>query len=296
MPGFALRGVHRPARVRSCVGGKGINLARVLHRLGHEVRILGIAAGTGADFMERELAAEGLPCRFVRVAGESRLATTLIDPASGTHTEVNEAGPTLAPDDVERLVAAYQEELAGAGWCAIGGSAPPGSPADVYAGMVTDARVRGTPVLLDTNRHWLAHSYQSGPDVLKPNEAELATIVGHEVRGAGAAAEAARVVLDGGTGLVLVTLGEDGALAVGPGGALRATLRCDLEVLSAVGSGDAFLAGYLAGWVDGLPLPERLRLAVACGAANVEVFGPGFVEPERVAELRDHVEVAPCDE
>ncbi len=295
MPGFSLHGVYRPARVRSCVGGKGINLARVLRRLGHEARVLGFAGGSAGDYMRRELEAEGLACNLVAIQGESRLATTLLDSAAGAHTEVNELGPSIGSEEAERMLATYERELETAQWCAIGGSAPPGAPEDIYARMVALARRRGIPVLLDTNRQWLLGSYAAGADVLKPNQAELATIAGRGVDDLPGAIAAAREVVALGAGLVLVTLGESGALAVEADRALHATLACGLHVVSAVGSGDAFLAGYLAGWIEGRALAERLQLAVACGAANVEVFGPGFVEPERVAQLRAQVRVEPCE-
>jgi tagatose 6-phosphate kinase len=294
VPGFALTGIHRPGRTRSCVGGKGINVARVLHRLRCDVRVFGLAAGTGGDYMESELAAEGIRTSLLRVEGESRLATTILDPDRGTHTEVNEAGPLVGTDDADRVLREFEEQLAGVDWCAIGGSAPPGFPEDIYARMVALCKERGVPVLLDTNRQWLLGSYASGADVLKPNQTELATIAGREVTDERSAVEAAREVLGHGTRLVLVTLGERGALAVSPEAALRASLAYEIHPISAVGSGDAFLAGYLAGWIRELPLEERLRLAVAAGAANVEVFGPGFVEPARVESLTRHVLVESC--
>lgn len=281
--------------MRSCVGGKAVNLARVLARRGHAVHVLGVAAGSAGDFVERDLAREGIPGSFVRVSGESRLATTILDPAHGTHTEVNEAGPHVTAEEAEQALAQFAALLPEANWCAIGGSAPPGFPEDVYARMVGLCRARGVPVLLDTNRQWLAGSFRSGPEVLKPNEAELASIASLPVSDEASAVTAARSVVATGTETVLVTRGAEGALAVSASAALRGRVEVEVRVLSAVGSGDAFLAGYLAAWIEGADLADRLRLALACGAANAEVFGPGFLEADRVEELRRASIVEPLD-
>ncbi len=275
-PGFSVRGVHRPSRVLGCAGGKAINCARVLTRLGHEAQVVGFSAGHAGRFMEESLRAEGVPCRCVRIPGESRLATTIMDPATGVHTEVNEAGPAVSASDTEAMLRVIAEELAGSEWCVIGGSAPPGSPTDVYARVVAMAKEAGAPVLLDTNRQWLEGGYASGPDALKPNQAELGLIVGRELSGAADAARAAREVTATGAGAVLVTLGAEGALAVTGDRAVHGRAEPSGPILSAVGSGDAFAAGYVAGRLEGGSLEESLGLALACGTANASVFGPGF--------------------
>ncbi len=275
-PGFALTGVYRPSRQLGCAGGKAINCARVLSRLGHPARVVGFSAGHAGRYMEEALAAEGIEGRYVRVSGESRLATTIMDPASGVHTELNEAGPTVGESDVEAVLRAIGEELPGSAWCAIGGSAPPGSPVDVYARVVATAKEAGVPVLLDTNREWLAASHASGPDVLKPNQAELGLIAGRAVAGPEEAARAAREVVATGAGGVLVTLGAEGARAVTGDSAVRGWVEDPPAALSAVGSGDAFAAGYVAGLLEGGSVQEALSLALCCGTANATVFGPGF--------------------
>ncbi len=113
VPGFALTGARRPSRMLHCVGGKGVNFARVLARLGHDVVILGISAGHGGRFMEDSLDAEGLAFRMVHAPGESRLATTIMDPATGVHTEVNEAGPAVGEAVIAEVLDVFRELLPG---------------------------------------------------------------------------------------------------------------------------------------------------------------------------------------
>jgi len=286
VPGFSIHGIHRPTRVIDCVGGKGNNFARVLHRLGHAVRILGFSAGWAGRFMEDSLRREGLGLRMLRVAGESRLTTTIVDPAGSVHTEVNEIGPEIGPGDVDRAIAVFREEIAARpSFCVIAGSAPPGAPDGIYSTMIAECRRAGVPVMLDASRRWLLGSAESPPDVLKPNQPELSTLIGREVAGRSEAACAARDLVARGTPTVLVTLGDDGALAVTSEESLHACPTCELAVISAVASGDAFAAGYVAALLEGRPLRDRLGMAVACGAANAEVFGPGFIERGRAEQI-----------
>lgn len=285
VPGFDLHGVRRPRRALTCVGGKGNNFARVLRRLGHPVRVFGVSAGHAGLFMEDELGREGLSCRFVRVAGESRLATTILDATGRVHTEVNEEGPTLRPGDTDRILNAFRSELAGVELCLIGGSALPGAPDDIYATMLEACREARVPAMLDTSRQWLVEGARRKPAILKPNQAELSTLVGRPVSDVADAARASRSLVEAGIGTVLVTLGEDGALAVTATETLHCRLAGAIELVSAVASGDAFAAGYVAGLREGADLAGCLAFAVACGAANARVYGPGFISREQVEEL-----------
>ncbi len=276
VPGFALTGARRPSRMLHCVGGKGVNFARVLARLGHDVVILGISAGHGGRFMEDSLDAEGLAFRMVHAPGESRLATTIMDPATGVHTEVNEAGPAVGEAVIAEVLDVFRELLPGVDYCAIGGSAPPDAPDGVYATMIEGCHEAGVPVMLDTNRNWLTGAVHARPTVLKPNQAELGTILGRQVGTLAEAVAAGRALVDRGIGTVLVTLGEEGAVAITADECLHGKLDEPVRALSPVGSGDATAAGYVAGVLEGRDLQGRIGLAIACGTANALVFGPGM--------------------
>lgn len=294
MPGFGLHGARRPSRTLHCVGGKAVNFARVVRRLGHEARVLGISAGHAGRFMEESLDSEGIPHRMIRAPrGESRLATTIMDPATGVHTEVNEAGPTIDDEVVGGALQAFDEMLPGSRYCVIAGSAPPGAPDDIYARMIATCHEHGVPVMLDASRNWLLGAAGAGPTVLKPNEKELGTLLGRQVDGAADAAEAARELACQHIDTVLVTLGEEGAVGVTANECLRVHMAEPPEILSAVASGDAFAAGYVAGLLEGRDLSGRLALAAACGTANAQVFGPGYIEREDAEILLDRIVVGP---
>ena len=184
-------------------------------------------------------------------------------------------------------------------WTVLAGSLPPGAPATFYADLVPRLRA-GSRVAIDTSDAPLAALVErlpeDAPDLLKPNAEELASVTGTDAAALeadpGAAAKAARTLVDGGVGAVLATLGGRGAVLVDRDGAWFAPAP-PTTVVSTVGAGDCTLFGYLLAELRGLPAPDRLALAVAYGSAAAGLPGttiptPTHVRPELV-EVRELV-------
>lgn len=180
-------------------------------------------------------------------------------------------------------------------WLVLAGSLPPGAPAGWYADLVTRLGTRGRRVAVDTSDAPLAALVArlpaAAPAVLKPNGDELASLTGADAglleRDPAAAAAAAETLVRRGVEAVLATLGPHGAVLVTAAGTWHADPPAT-TVRSTVGAGDSSLLGYLLGDVRGLTPPERLRLAVAYGAAAAGLAGtaiprPDQVRPDRVA-------------
>ena len=175
----------------------------------------------------------------------------------------------------------------------LAGSLPPGAPVDFYAELAT--RLRGvTRVAVDTSEAPLAALVDAlpdaAPDLIKPNAEELASITGVDAEALesdpGAAAKAARTLVERGVGTVLATLGGKGAVLVQADGAWFAPAP-PVTVVSTVGAGDSTLFGYLLADLRGLAAPDRLALAVAYGSAAAGLPGttiprPDDLHPERV--------------
>ncbi len=143
VPRIALGNRHRAIDSRVSAGGKGINVARALKSLGEPVIAAGIAAGpTGARIREL-LDDEQVLHDFTEVAGDSRTDLSIIDPASGVQTEINERGPQVGADDLRRFAERLRYLAAGADFCVIAGSLPPGAEADAYAELISSARGQG---------------------------------------------------------------------------------------------------------------------------------------------------------
>lgn len=283
LPGALERGtVLRASRVVDQPGGKGVNVARVVHAAGEPA--LAVLPARSDDPFLTMLHTVALPHDIVAVDGSVRTNITIAE-ADGTTTKINETGSTLgetAATALHDLIVARAET---ADWLALCGSLPPGLPDDWYAGLVRDLGRRRCRIAVDTSGSPLGAVAQTSVDLLKPNAHELAEIVGGDgeamesAAAAGdptAAATAARTLAAETGGSVLTTLGGAGALLTTPDGAWFATAPA-IAVRSTVGAGDASLAGYLIAHVRNAPAESLLRSAVAHGSAAASL--PGTTPP-----------------
>ncbi|MER6338643.1 1-phosphofructokinase family hexose kinase [Streptomyces tendae] len=255
---------HRVTEVTERSGGKGLNVARVLAALGHEVTVTGFAGGTTGGVVRAGLTGvRGVTDALVPVAGATRRTVAVVDERTGDTTQLNEPGPAVAPAEWNAFQEVYEDLLTGAAAVALCGSLPPGVPVGAYGGLVRAARAAGVPVLLDTSGEPLRRGLAARPDLIKPNADELAELTGsHEPL---RAAQAAR---RRGARSVVASLGAEGLLAVTPEGRWRAAPPTRVRG-NPTGAGDSAVAGLLSGLVEHLPWPDRLARAVALSAATV---------------------------
>jgi 1-phosphofructokinase len=249
-------------------GGKGINVARVARWLGCQVVATGFLAGAGGREIAEALAGEGVSTDFVHVPGEIRVNLKLVDPVSGTQTEVNEPGAAVDARHLEDLKDRVDGLSRRCRVLVFSGSLPPGVPVDAYADLVGVARRRGAHTILDADGDALAHGLTAGPDLIKPNRAEAEDVLQQPLPSDDSIEAAARALLRRGAGAVALSLGADGALLVTrEGGAWRAQPPV-LRGSSTVGAGDAMVAGFACAHLKGLTWEEALRLASAASAAG----------------------------
>ena len=267
-------GVNRPRRVATAPGGKGLNVARTLHALDSDVRVIGLAGGVTGEAVRAGLAAAGVPGSFAPVAGQTRRTFAVVDQCSHDTALFNEPGPAVTAGEYDGFLVLYENSLAGCDAVVLSGSLPPGLPPDSYAGLAARAAAAGVPVVLDAEGPALRHGAAGGPAIAKPNLAELAAAVGRPLAGLGAAAAAAAELRDAGAAAVVVSLGGDGLLAVTGEGTWRAAPPGPVAG-NPTGAGDAVVAGLAHGLVLGRPWPERLRHATALGTAAVAAPAAG---------------------
>ncbi|MGY3202509.1 1-phosphofructokinase family hexose kinase [Streptomyces sp. TE5632] len=264
VPALRPHASHRVTEVTERPGGKGVNVARVLAALGHEVTVTGFAGGlTGRLLRDRLTPVPGLVDALVPVSGTTRRTVAVVDERSGTTTQLNEPGPTVSAAEWNAFQEVYEDLLAGASAVALCGSLPPGVPVGAYAGLIRTARAAGVPALLDTGGAALRRGVAGRPDILKPNAEELAELTGF-YEPLPAAQDARRR----GASAVVASLGAEGLLALTPEGCWRATPPAPLHG-NPTGAGDSAVAGLLSTLVEHLPWPDRLARAVALSAATV---------------------------
>ncbi len=282
VPGFAAGAVYKAQETHTSAGGKGVNVARVTHTLGGPVAALSLLGGVAGEYALQSLHREGITQRVVPIGGETRTSVIVADPVNRRDTVLNEAGPEIRPEELNALWVCLRELLPAAQTVSYSGSLPPGIPDSFYAEAIALAREMGVKAALDTSGDALVQGAAARPFVLKPNRQEL-TALGDE-GGDGWAGTAVALCGRSGCEVALVTDGARGAvLACGDG-----VWECAppvVDVVSAVGSGDSFLAGFLWAWDNGQGPEEALRLGTAAGAANARHYGSGFCTRDEIETL-----------
>ena len=310
--------VHRVARVHRRLGGKGVNVARVLTVIGHDaVAVIpgppGLAAEAGLDVPAGHPAAVGprLVCDVVPGLPVIR-QTLVVQSAEGTTTSLWEPGiepdsgtdraltsrvrAWLHPDGRAGQAAgvpgagAGSRAAAGARGIVVSGSLPPGFDARFHARLAVMALEAGVPAVIDTSGEALKHAASVPGAVIAPNAAELAQLTGQACRGPAEAIDASRTLLGGPLLAVVVTLGEDGLAAVTRNGIWRGCLAGRLAG-NPTGAGDAAVAALIAGLAAAVSWPEIVREAVALSAAAVLSPVAGEAAPADIARLRSQVVV-----
>lgn len=271
-------------------GGGGINVARVLHRLGADVLALYAAGGVAGERLGALLRAEGVPARTIAIAGDTRESFSVHEAASGRDYRFVLPGPVLSPEETDVCLRAVEAALP-APYVVASGSLPPGVPGDFLARAARLARARGSRFVVDASGAALAAALDEGVYLVKPSRRELAELTGRTLDSAAAQREACDALIRRGAAeIVALSLGGEGALLVTAQGAWRAA-ALDVPVASTIGAGDSFLAALLWALARGDAPPEALRHAIAAGAAALQTAGTALCDPAEVRRLATRVEV-----
>jgi 6-phosphofructokinase 2 len=254
-------------------GGGGINVARVIRRLGADVVAVYPAGGPTGAVLEQLVAREGVPSVVTPIAGETREDFTVLEQSSGAQYRFVLPGPHL--HDLEWM--ACLKTLANlpvrpSVICA-SGSLPPGAPDDIYARVGEIAAGWGARFVLDASGPALRAALDSHIHLIKPNLAELRELTGSALEDEGSLVRAGRdLIATRRIEAVALTLGADGALLITAQGAWRAKAP-PVTAISSVGAGDSFLGAIIWAQAAGRPILEAFRYGVAGGAAAVRSAG-----------------------
>jgi 1-phosphofructokinase family hexose kinase len=293
VPNFRLGRRHRTVDQTTLPGGKGVNVARAIKRLGKPVIATGFAGGATGTRVVEALTDESILNDFVRIRDDSRTNTAVLDPTTGVQTEINERGPEVTGPELELFREKLLYLAQGAGICIFSGSLPRGVPAEIYAGLVREVRKLGVTCVVDTEGEPLRQAVRAEPDLVSPNEFEAEELVGHEWGDDDERAMAVAEMCQLGAREAIMTV-PDGCFArvVVDGGPRLFRIRAEeQEARAAIGSGDALLAGFVAARYSGRAPEDCLRYAVACGAESVNHLGAGVVDPAAVERLLHDVVV-----
>ena len=294
VPNFRLGRRHRTVEQRTMAGGKGVNIARTLKALGQPVIATGFAGGTTGTHIVEQLTEESILNDFVRIREESRTNTSVLDPTTGEQTEINERGPSVSAREIELFRDKLLYLARGAAIVVFAGSLPRGVDPGIYASLVRDLERLDVITVIDADGEPLRLAVRAEPDVVSPNVLEAEELVGHEFAGEEERSLAVAEIAALGPREAIMTL-PDGCFAqvlVDGQRRLKRARIAPREPVAKRGSGDAFLAGYLAARYEGRAPDQCLRFGVACGAESTARLGAGLIDLREARRLMGGVELA----
>jgi len=287
--GFQMNTVNRGQTMQFDAGGKGVNVASFLADYGHATAVTGFLGQENADIFEQLFARKRIDDQFVRIPGRTRIGVKIVDEANQQTTDINMPGLLPTSEAMNNLLETIEGLAASYDWFALSGNLPPGVPATIYATIITQLKRHGKQVVLDTSGEALREGARAGPTIVKPNVDELQQLTGQSLSDEAAVEQAARQLL-GDIRLVVISMGERGALFVDAATTLIAIPPLVL-VKSTVGAGDAMVAGLIAGQVQGLSLPDCARLATAFSLGTITRLGSELPATETLQMYSDQVSI-----
>ncbi len=293
-PGLVVGGVNRTAEVTVMAGGKSLNLARAVRALGGDVAAYGFLGGPAGDVLRETIAEQGVIDRHIRIADETRICFVVVDPEAGHTTMLNEPGPEVTGDEVDRFLEDVRADCNPDDFVILSGSLPDSVDPSVAGEIIAIGNDAGARTVADIHSAALREAVARRPWMVKCNRDEIAGLIDPDIADRGeldryrtrpltAVAEDMQRLRESGISLVVVTLGEGGALLADEAGCLRVRVP-RVEVVNATGSGDVFLAGMVVGLERGQPAREAIVLGAVCGtdaATRLPAQLPSGFDPAR---------------
>jgi 6-phosphofructokinase 2 len=281
----AVRHTHKTRTFDEAIepGGGGINVARVLQRLGCDVCALFLGGGATGKVLDELLARARIDRRIIPIADDTRISLTIVERSTGHEFRFVPQGPDVTSSEAHTAM-----DTAAAMQCdylVASGSLPRGIPADFYARLCAKVSSHGTRFVLDTSGEALRLALDAGGLFLvKPSRGEFEALIGRALTTDELVGEAQRLVNARKVENVAITLGQEGAIFADRSGS-RVSPAIPVEACSAVGAGDSFLAGMVYGFAGGRGGEDSFRLGLAAGAAAVLSCGSELCKPEDLKRL-----------
>lgn len=288
---FTLGTVNRVENIRYDIGGKGINVSKVLKNFDIDSVCTGFLGGVWESHFEKELKKRKIQTNFVHIAESTRTNTKVVDSIYKVYTDINEAGPNIDSEELKCFLEKFETLCNRGDIVVLSGGVSSSIPVDIYGTLIKLAKQKGAITVFDADGELLKHGLKEKPDIIKPNIHELQKLMGFDDEEESTVIKMAKQLIEGGVKKVLVSLGEKGAIYITEEG----VVSCEglkVNVKSTVGAGDSMVAALVYGLINNLKDKETLAFANACGAASVEMEGTEACSLEEVKKLVDKIKVS----
>ena len=271
-------------------GGKGINVARVVHELGGQTIAYGFMGGIDGEALMHLLKQQGVPFDFTHINGEIRSNFIITDLKTRRQTRIDAPGPHILRDELKSLIDKIAQIEPKSDFLVFAGSVPPGVPDDIYRQLIEGAKKSGIKTVLDSDNKWLKEGIRAKPNVIKPNVHEAEELLETHLGDEAAIVEAAKTLVKRGVDVAVISRGKDGLIVANGKKVLKATPP-QVEVRSTVGAGDATIAALVLKLSQGDGIEEASRWAAAAGTASALTPGTELCRREDVERLLHQVKV-----
>ncbi len=288
--GFTYGGLNRVLTEQSDAGGKGMNVALAVRRLGVESACVGFLQEESAKMFTGKLDENGVAGDFVACPGGARTNIKLRDEKTGLITEINQSGRNVTDEQLAQMTSLVADHAKEGDFMVLAGSLPPGCPVNYYQTLIERASQGGCFCVLDAEGARFEAGLLAKPFLVKPNRYELELMTGKSLETMENIRRAAVSIIERGVRVVAVSLGAQGAFITN-GAESYAARAVDVFVRSTVGAGDSMVAALTAGFHEGKPLAEAFRMGMACSAAACMTEGTKTFENADYERLLACVEI-----
>ncbi|MGJ7045377.1 1-phosphofructokinase [Thermoanaerobacterium thermosulfurigenes] len=286
---FRLGAVNRVSRTIIDAGGKGVNVAKNLKNLGCDVKCLGFM-GPNGKYIENVLSELGIKFNFVQIKNDIRTNIKIVDEIRHTYTDINEAGPDVSRDEIEKLILSINEHADLSDVIVLSGSLLPNMDKDFYRQIIEKVSEKGVKVILDADGDALKLGVEGKPYMIKPNIHELRRMTGKNLESVDEIIEEGMRIIESGISIVAVSMGGSGSTVVTKEKAYKVN-PIKVQVKGTVGAGDAYVAGFAYGLSKDLPIEEAIKMASSASTSVIMREGTKACSLKDVEELKEKVEI-----
>lgn len=282
--------LNRISHVELDAGGKGINVSKTISKLGGKSIATGFIAGNTGGIIRGVMNDWNIENDFIEVAGETRTNTKVFE-KTGELTELNEPGPIVGEEDVNALLQKLESYAGEKTLFVLAGSVPQGVEKDIYRRIIELVHKKGAAVLLDADGELFTKALEAGPDIIKPNRAELEQYAGIDyIASEQEILSIAEKLMEKGIGTVAVSMGKNGAMFLKENHKIKCP-GLKVKAHSTVGAGDAMVAALSYSWDEGMSFEDTVRTCMAVSAGAVITIGTKPPSREVVDSLIEQVEI-----
>ncbi len=277
--------VNRVGDIREDLGGKGINVGRILTGFNCHVVNVTILGEANRKAVMDYFHKDHMTVQEISVPGRTRTNMVLVEEELNRTTNINESGVVVNEENIQAVITALKELVADSDYLIMSGSVPTGVPVDIYA-KLTQLYGDRLRVVLDADGELLTEGLKAHPFMIKPNIHELENALGCELEDTESIRDAARKIIDTyGVTYVLVSMGGDGSLLVSKDVAYHCA-AIPTTILSTVGAGDSMVAGFVYGLEKEMHIKDALAFAVACATKTISVDGYPQLDLDTIEGMR----------